>query len=336
MKKKNYILIASIIIILICAAAYAYELLFAEYNYENVRVEIPRGTGDDDVKKIMTDALGKDFGSKVAVLWSLQGGNAAASHGSYLIENGTTALKASRNIVKGRQTPVRFTFNNMRFLEDVAARASQIMEFDSVAFMLAAESTLKARGYKYPEYQAAILPDTYEFYWTASPAHVIEVLANHRDKFWDEEKTAKARKMGLTPNEVHTLASIIEEETARLDERPTVARLYLNRIARHMPLQADPTLKFAVKDFAIKRVTGKLFSLDSPYNTYKHTGLPPGPIRIVEPLSLEAVLDAPQHDYLYMCAKSDFSGYHDFASDYNRHRINAARYHRTLDARGIR
>lgn len=337
MKKKGCLASALLIAaIMVAAAIYFYNLIFSEYNYEDVRVNFPAQTSDTDAEQIMTDALGKDFGKKVALLWRLQGGKAEKSHGSYLITGGTTALRAARNIAKGHQTPVRFTFNNARFIEEVATRAAQAMEFDSAAFMQAADSILRQRGYSYPEYQSAVLPDTYEFYWTVAPEKFVEVLADQRDKFWDDSRTARAKEIGLTPVQVHTLASIIEEETAKTDERPLVARLYLNRLEKKMPLQADPTLKFALKDFSLKRITGKLFSLDSPYNTYKNTGLPPGPIRIVEPSSIDAVLNAPGHDYLYMCAKSDFSGYHDFAVDYNQHRINAARYHRALDVRGIK
>ena len=133
-----------------------------------------------------------------------------------------------------------------------------------------------------------------------------------------------------------TIASIVEEETNKADERPKVARLYMNRLAKGMALQADPTVKFAIGDFSIRRLTGKHLAVQSPYNTYKVNGLPPGPIRMPEAATLDAVLNAPEHNYIYMCAKSDFSGYHDFAENYDRHRINSARYHRALDRKGIK
>lgn len=165
---------------------------------------------------------------------------------------------------------------------------------------------------------------------------MISVLSDHRNSFWNDSRRAKAGALGLSPEEVHTLASIVEEESNKADERPVIARLYLNRLAKHMPLQADPTVKFAVGDFGLRRITHDQIVYDSPYNTYIYQGLPPGPIRIVEGKTIDAVLDAPEHDYLYMCAKSDFSGYHDFTDNYARHRINAARYHRALSARGIK
>ena len=161
-------------------------------------------------------------------------------------------------------------------------------------------------------------------------------MSAHRKKFWNDERRKKAAKLGLSPEEVHTLASIVEEESNKSDERPVIARLYLNRLGKNMFLQADPTVKFASGDFAARRVTHDMTLSDSPYNTYKHRGLPPGPIRIVEAATLDAVLDAPENNYLYMCAKPDFSGYHNFTDDYRRHTINAVLYHPALTNRGIK
>ena len=179
------------------------------------------------------------------------------------------------------------------------------------------------------------MPDTYEFYWTATPVTLVNRLLDERDKYWDDSRRAKAAALGMTPAEVHTLASIVASESNKTDEWGKIARLYLNRISKNMPLQADPTVVFALGDFSIRRVTGTHLKVDSPYNTYTHRGLPPGPIRMVERAQLDAVLDAPAHDYLYMCAKPDFSGYHNFAKDYQRHRLNAALYYRALEARGL-
>lgn len=212
---------------------------------------------------------------------------------------------------------------------------SHVLECDSVQFLAAADSILSASGLTKEEQASAFIPDTYQFYWTDSPARVVNKLFAERSSFWNDGRVAKAKALGLTPEQVHTLASIVEEETNKADEQGTVARLYLNRIKRGMPLQADPTVKFAVGDFSLKRIVGEHLKIDSPYNTYRNTGLPPGPIRIAERGTLQRVLDAPENNYIYMCAKSDFSGYHDFTADYNRHRINAARYHRALSARGL-
>jgi UPF0755 protein len=165
---------------------------------------------------------------------------------------------------------------------------------------------------------------------------VVNKLVDSRDAFWTTERRAAAKKMGLTPVEVAIVASIVEEESNKADERPLIARLYLNRYFIGMKLQADPTVKFAVGDFSLRRITGKHLTIDSPYNTYRNQGLPPGPIRIAEKTAMDAVLNAPQHSYLYMCAKEDFSGRHNFAEDYATHLQNARRYQDALNQRGIK
>lgn len=333
--KKIWIALGIVAAVVLAGGIAVKMLYIGTYEYEPARVNIPAGASDDSIGKIMTDALGKDFGSKVERVWKLRGGTAFGSHGSYLIEPGTSALRAGNNIAKGRQTPVRFTFNNVHTMGELAARVAAQMETDSAAFRAAADSILSAEGLTTAQQPAAFIPDTHEFYWTASAPYIVNRLFAERKKFWNEERRAKAEALGLTPEDVHTLASIVEGETNKADERGMVARLYLNRLQKDMPLQADPTVKFAVGDRTLRRITGKHLKVESPYNTYINRGLPPGPIAIPESATLEAVLTAPQHNYLYMCAKSDFSGYHDFAADYGRHRINAARYHRKLAERGI-
>lgn len=310
------------------------SLCCKQFDGETTRIYIPAGSTADAVTDSLESRLG-DFGSKVADLWKLQKGTPERAHGSYLVEPGTDAITLSRRIRGGQQSPIRFTFNNIRTPGDFYRRAAAVFEADSAQFAAAADSILPAKGYIPATYAAAILPDSYEFYWTSSPERVLTTLENHRDEFWTAERREKAQQLGLSPEQVATLASIVEEETNKADERPMVAALYLNRLRRNMNLQADPTVKFAIGDFTLQRITAAHLSVESPYNTYKNAGLPPGPIRIVEGRSIDAVLNAPEHNYLYMCAKPDFSGYHDFAETYDRHRINAARYHRALSARGI-
>ena len=157
----------------------------------------------------------------------------------------------------------------------------------------------------------------------------------YRNEWWNAERVARAHALGLTPVEVATVASIVEEETAKADERGKVARLYINRLRKGMRLQADPTVKFASRRFDLRRIAGDVLKTDSPYNTYMVQGLPPGPIRVASKSAIEAVLDAPEHDYIYMCAKNDFSGYHDFAVDYATHQANARRYQAELNKRNI-
>jgi UPF0755 protein len=180
------------------------------------------------------------------------------------------------------------------------------------------------------------VPDTYEVYWNTSIENLMSRLKKEHDKFWNNSRQEKASAIGLTPNEVCTLASIIDEETSNNPEKPMIARMYLNRLAKGMALQADPTIKFALKDFALKRIYHNMLNTDSPYNTYRYAGLPPGPIKVASVAGIDAVLNAAKHNYLYMCAKEDFSGTHNFASTYSEHLRNAAKYSKALNERGIK
>lgn len=313
------------------------DVALSSYGGEDVRISIPAGSTSAEVQSIIREELPGSFGRKAALLWKLAGADPSRAHGSYLIESGMSAVRVAKNIHSGRQTPVKLTFNNMRTLDELARRVGQQLEVSADDFMAACDSLLPARGYKSrAEYPAAFIPDSHEFYWTASAPAVVTRLADARDRFWTEERRYKASKLGLRPVEVATVASIAEEETAAADERATVARLYINRLHKGMKLQADPTVKFATGDFSLRRITGKHLQTPSPYNTYLREGLPPGPIRIAEAATMQAVLDAPQHNYIYMCAKEDFSGRHNFASDYTTHMANARRYRAALDARGIK
>lgn len=299
-------------------------------------IYIPEGATADAVCDTLTSRLGYGYGKKVYTLWRIQGGEAVRAHGAYRPVRGESALRFSRRLAKGRQTPVSVTFNNIRTMPQLAARVTSRLDMSPDEFLHAVADTLSARGYSPAEYPAAFLPDTYSFYWTATPGEIVSKILAHRDAFWDGSRRRKAARLGLTPAGVATVASIVEEETSRKDEMPAIARLYVNRLRRGMKLQADPTVKYAVGDFSIRRISGPMLGTPSPYNTYRHAGLPPGPIRIPEASTLDAVLDAPQHDFLYMCAREDFSGYHNFAADYATHQANARRYQAELDRRNIK
>ncbi len=333
MKRKGIIIALAILaVIAIAAACVAKFYIFAGWSGDDVLVNIEAGA---DVKQALTSQLGASFGSKVYSMWKWQHGTPEAAHGSYLIKNGDEAVRVARRIVNGKQTPVRITFNNIRTIGDLASRISSQLEIDSAGFMAACDTILPQKGFTAEHYTAAFLPDTYEFYWTVAPSKLFEKLLDEHNRFWTADRKAKAAALGLSENEVNTLASIVASESNKSDEWGKIARLYLNRINKNMPLQADPTVVFALGDFSIRRVTGEHLKVNSPYNTYTHRGLPPGPIRMVERSQIDAVLNAPAHNYLYMCAKPDFSGYHNFATDYNRHRLNAALYYRALNERGI-
>lgn len=302
-----------------------------------VRVTVPREATEAQVRDSLDVHLGKSMGKRVYLLWKLMGGNPAKSRGSYLVTRGEMALRIAHNLSRGRQTPVNVTFNNIRTMPQLADRMAGLLDFSSEEFLDACRQVLPGLGFSdEAQYPAAFLPDSYEVYWTTSPEALVEKLAAHRSRFWTDERRARARALGLTPVQVATVASIAEEETAKRDERPMVARLYINRLDRGMKLQADPTVKYAIGDFTIRRITLPMLSTSSPYNTYVTKGLPPGPIRIADAATIDGVLNAPKHDYLYMCAREDFSGYHNFAVDYASHRANAARYRTELDRRGIK
>lgn len=310
-----------------------YDYTSERFRGEATRIVFPSGSGKAAVKDSLESRLG-DYGAKVYRLWDVQGG--ATMSGSYLIEPGITALGVSRKMRRGLQTPVRVAFNNCRTLDDVAERVCRTVEATPEQFMAACDTLLPAHGFSPAEYPAAFIPDTYEAYWNAKPDALVRRLLDSRDAFWTQQRKDKAAALGLSEEQVATLASIVEGETTLAAEQPTVARLYLNRLAKGMLLQADPTVKFAVGDPTLRRILIKHTEVDSPYNTYKYAGLPPGPISVPSRQALEAVLNAPAHDYIYMCAKEDFSGRHNFTANYQEHLANARRFQTELNRRGIK
>jgi UPF0755 protein len=341
MKKKvcnTKITILGVIVVVLAVIGFtAYNAAFKRYSGdEPCRIYIPHNSSKQAVSDTLRTRLGDSFGGAVYRLWSTWADDTTAACGSYVITPGDRSYTIANSLCHGRQTPVKVTFNNVRLLSELAERVSKNMEWGTDDFLATLDTVLPARGYEVKaEYIAAFVPDTYEFYWNENPGKVVNKLADERDKFWTDERRAQAKKMGLTPVQVATVASIAEEETGHADERGKVARLYLNRLDINMKLQADPTVKYAVGDFSLRRITGAHTSVQSPYNTYAVNGLPPGPIRLVERATLDAVLNAPQHDFLYMCASSKFNGYHDFARDYATHMTNARAYQAELNRRNI-
>ncbi|MCM1336900.1 MAG: endolytic transglycosylase MltG [Candidatus Amulumruptor caecigallinarius] len=303
---------------------------------ESVWLKIPQGATYGSVRDSLRSTLGSSMGNRVYMLWRLQGGHPHKAHGAYEITSGRMALSTARALAKGRQTPVTVTFNNVRTMRQLADRLATELETTPEDFLASADTILRNRGFSPEEFPAVFMPDTYETYWTTSGGSSLtrKIYRKYRD-FWDDERLAKAKALGLTPVQVATIASIVEEETAKSDERPMVARLYLNRFHKGMRLQADPTVKYAVGDFSLRRITGAHLKVQSPYNTYLNSGLPPGPIRMATAATIDQVLNAPEHDYLFMCAREDFSGYHNFATTYAVHQANARRYQAALNRRGI-
>lgn len=335
-KKAVTIISASVAAVISALLIACYMFLWLGYSGDGPRwIYVKSGSSDKDVKSELSSSLGVT-GSRASLLWSLFGGDAAKAHGAYRIEPGSSPMKIYRTLKNRAQTPVKLTFNNIRTMNQLAARVASCVETDSASFLAACDSLLPSMGFKRAEYPAAFLPDTYEFYWTASPEKIVSVLAEHRNRFWNDDRRAKAKSMGVTPVQTAILASIAEEETNDRGERGIVARLYLNRVHKGMKLQADPTVKYAVGDFSLRRIKGVHLKVNSPYNTYLNAGLPPGPIRIADAVTLDATLNSKPHNYLYMCAKEDFSGRHNFASDYGSHQANARKYHKAINARGIK
>ncbi|NOY96748.1 MAG: endolytic transglycosylase MltG [Chlorobi bacterium] len=257
--------------------------------------------------------------------------------GRFLFQKGMNTNELINILRIGKQEPVRVIFNNVRFKEEFAGIISRYLLADSASILQLFSDSLLIHelGFTKETFKAMFIPNTYEVYWTTSPVNFAKRMKIEYDRFWNNERLKKAGQLGLTPVEVSILASIVQEETIKKAEKPVVAGLYINRLKRGIPLQADPTLKFAIKDFTIKRVLNKHLETDSPYNTYLNAGLPPGPINFPEISSIEAVLNYKKHNYLYMCAKEDFSGYHNFSSTLAEHNRNARRYRNTLDSNSI-
>ena len=258
--------------------------------------------------------------------------------GRYLLNDDMNALQFFRNLRNGHQEPLKLVMPSVRTKVRLSQELGRMMMFRDADFLKAITdaSVCEKYGLDTATIISMFVPNTYEVYWDTSVEKFLDRMKKESDRFWNSERKAKADKLQLNPVEVITLASIIDEETANNAEKPMIAGMYYNRLKQNMPLQADPTIKFALQQFELRRIYTKLLSVDSPYNTYRNEGLPPGPIRIPSVAGIDAVLNLVHHDYLYMCAKEDFSGTHNFAKTYKEHLANAAKYSEALDKRGVR
>lgn len=277
--------------------------------------------------EVINDVITFSFVSKVMKYQE------AVKPGLYNIPPKTNNLNLVRMLRSGNQTPVMVTFNNVRLKEDLAEKITRNLEISEQQFLdlLTDSVNIRKFGFEEETIMSMFIPNSYEVWWNTSAEKLFDRMFNEYNSFWTEERKNKASQLGLSPHEVSTLASIVQAETQKADERPKVAGVYLNRLKINMPLQADPTLVFAAGDFSIKRVLNVHKEIESPYNTYKYTGLPPGPINLPEISALEAVLNYEDHSYLYFCAKEDFSGYHAFATSLTEHLNNARRYQAALN-----
>ena len=337
--RKKWWITALVILFILGGIILLYIFLPAVANKTESRqlIRIPANATTEMVRDSLEKYYGEKYASKFAMVSRLRKADFSRRHGAYMIDSGISPVQAERILSRGGQHPMIVVVNNARGIDVLTQKVAKNLDFsaDSLKQQLQDSAFLAEYGLKPSQALALFLDDSYQVYWNASPEAVSAKMGNHYKKIWNVERTAKAKELGLTPAEVITLASIVDEETNKSDEKPKVARLYLNRLKKGMKLQADPTVKFALGDFSLRRIRNEHLQVDSPYNTYKVSGLTPGPIRTVTVADIDAVLNSPAHDYLYMCAKDDFSGYHNFAKDYGTHMQNARNYQRALTRRNI-
>ncbi|MFW5821613.1 MAG: endolytic transglycosylase MltG [Bacteroidota bacterium] len=259
------------------------------------------------------------------------------SPGRYVIEPGMNNNEIINKIRSGNQDPVIFLFNNLRSLEELAGVAAGILEPDSSEFAeyLTSPNTAKDLGFSPETFPSMFIPNSYEFYWTTDPEEFAERMKREYIAFWSKGREQKAKELGLTREEVSVLASIVEQEALHPEENIKIAGVFINRLEKGIPLQSDPTLIYALQNFNIRRVLNNHKLIDSPYNTYKNRGLPPGPINIPSIAAIDGVLNYEKHNYIYFCAKPDFSGYHNFSRTLSQHNKNARLYQQALNRRKI-
>ncbi len=259
--------------------------------------------------------------------------------GRYKLAPGMSLIQMVRHLRSGEQAPVNVVLTNERLPENVAAKIARFIEPDSAQIyaLFSDPEYLQSIGYTPETFMSLFIPNTYQVYWNSTPEQFTERMVKEHKAFWDKEnRLEKARRLDMTPEEVYTLASIVDRETLQRSEKPTIAGTYLNRLKINMPLQADPTCVFATRDFETKRVTEYHTKFDSPYNTYMYAGLPPGPIGMASISGIDAVLNHQKHNYIFFCAVGDESGLHAFAETYSQHLVNVDRYRKKLQERGLR
>ena len=339
-KKKNiFFIIIALMIIIICWTSILYYYLLAPQFYptKTVYIYVDRDDNLDSVyNKVKANGKPQNF---TGFKWMAQYKKYASNihTGCYVIHPRENVYHVFSRLYRGYQEPINLTIGSVRTLNRLAGSVGRQLMIDSTEIVTLINDTNFQRklGYNIETLPAFFIPNTYEVYWNMTAQDFMERMQKEYQRFWNQSRIRKAQALNMTPVEIATLASIVEEETNNTAEKPDVAGLYINRLHRGMPLQADPTIKFALQNFALRRITNADLNVNSPYNTYLNTGLPPGPIRIASPIGLDAVLNYTKHDYIYMCAKDDFSGTHNFAANYNDHLKNARKYWNALNKRKI-
>lgn len=343
--KRNILLVIGVIALLFAGIIYYYFFSSLSQEKDTHYIYID---DDDNIDSVYTKF------QPIATTNGMTGLRTLARHskydsniqtGRYAIHPTEGAFKIFRKLKNGIQDPVMLVIPSVRTTDRLAGTLSKKMMIDSLALYraLSDEKTCEKLGYDTTTIICMFIPNTYEIFWNISVEKFLERMQKESQRFWTKERLQKAKRMGMTPESVITLASIVDEETSNDAEKPIIAGLYYNRLMLRnseypngMPLQADPTIKFALKRFDLKRIYVNMLQTKSPYNTYVNPGLPPGPIRIPTIAGIDAVLNYEKHNYLYMCAKEDFSGTHNFAATYQDHLVNAAKYSKALNERGIK
>ena len=344
MKKKTIYILSFVAVLLLLvggAVAYvAYSAVMAPVveGEETVYIQVRPSDNTQQVGEMLASVAEVKSMAGFAPLMKHYRYDQRVKPGNYAIRPGDSMRDICLRLLSGNQTPVRLVIPSVRTLDRLAGVVGKQLMTDSMAIvsLLADAHYLDSLGYTPETAPCIFIPNTYEVYWTMTPEQFMARMLKENKRFWNSDRLSKAKTQGLTPNEVMTLASIVDEETAKDDEKPMVAGLYLNRLKNGMLLQADPTVKFALGDSGLRRILYVHLQVDSPYNTYKYAGLPPGPIRIPSMSAIESVLNPTRHSYLYMCAKEDFSGYHNFATTLSQHNANARRYQQALNHLEIR
>lgn len=340
-KKVYYVSIAILVMSLVLIGYNFYKKLFkgniADANTEDQYLHIPTGSSFDDVLDILEKE--KLLLDRETFEWTaemLEYTNDVKA-GRYEIRKNMSNSELISLLKSGKQSPVRLTFNNLRLKAEFAGLIGKSLEPDSTEIMalLEDESFLEPYGFNRETVYTMFIPNTYELFWNTDAESFFKRMHQEYQRFWDEERLAKAKEVGLSPMEVSILASIVDQETMQDSEMPVIAGVYLNRLKNNQRLEADPTVVFAGGDFSVKRVQGEMLSNNSPYNTYKYKGLPPGPISMASIAATDAVLNYKKHNYFYFCAKEDFSGFHNFSETYEQHKIYAKRFRDALNKRNI-
>lgn len=322
-------------VLLISFTFYVYQICYTPnilVGKDDRYIYIPNGANFDTVQRLLHEGEYVQDLISFSFLSRLMEYDRNVKPGRYVLRSNMNNLSAIRFLRLGEQEPVRITFNNIRLITDLPPRITQNTgtspaEFEAALVGFLARNT---HGFNKNNILCMFIPNTYEVYYTITGEQLVERMYAEYKRFWNDTRTQQAKALGLTPIEVSVLASIVQAESVKREEAPIIAGLYLNRLRKGILLQADPTLVFAVGDFSLKRVLNEHKEVESPYNTYKYKGLPPGPINMPEISSIDAVLNYKPSDFIYMCAKEDFSGYHNFTASYSEHLKNAARYQQAL------